>query len=114
MSFGGIRALDGCSFDVDEGSVTGLIGPNGSGKTTAFNVITGYEQADSGRVVMRGRAITRPDPCRMYRLGLARTFQQSRDLARADRPRERRRGSQPALVSAVRSAGTGRGSRPSA
>src|ERR1700730_1197422 len=79
-SFGGIRALDGCSFDVEEGSVTGLIGPNGSGKTTAFNVITGYEHADSGRVVMRGRAISRPDPCRMYRLGLARTFQQSRIL----------------------------------
>ena len=79
-SFGGIRALDGCSFDVEEGSVTGLIGPNGSGKTTAFNVITGYEQADSGRVTMRGRAIARPDPCRMYRLGLARTFQESRVL----------------------------------
>jgi ABC-type branched-subunit amino acid transport system ATPase component len=79
-SFGGIRALSGCSFDVEEGSLTGLIGPNGSGKTTAFNVITGYEHADSGRVVMRGRAITRPDPCRMYRLGLARTFQQSRIL----------------------------------
>lgn len=79
-SFGGIKALDGCSFDVEEGSVTGLIGPNGSGKTTAFNVITGYEHADSGRVVMRGRPITRPDPCRMYRLGLARTFQQSRIL----------------------------------
>jgi neutral amino acid transport system ATP-binding protein len=79
-SFGGIRALDSCSFDVEEGSVTGLIGPNGSGKTTAFNVITGYEHADSGRVAMRGRAIARPDPCRMYRLGLARTFQQSRIL----------------------------------
>src|ERR1700722_1746910 len=79
-SFGGIRALNGCSFDVEDGSVTGLIGPNGSGKTTVFNVITGYEHADSGRVVMGGRAITRPDPCRMYRLGLARTFQQSRIL----------------------------------
>ena len=79
-SFGGIRALDSCSFDVEEGSVTGLIGPNGSGKTTAFNVITGYEQADRGQVVLHGRPITRPDPCRMYRRGLARTFQQSRIL----------------------------------
>jgi ABC-type branched-subunit amino acid transport system ATPase component len=79
-SFGGIRALDGCSFDVEEGSVTGLIGPNGSGKTTTFDVITGYQQADSGHITLRGRAIRRPDPCRMYRLGLARTFQQSRIL----------------------------------
>jgi ABC-type branched-subunit amino acid transport system ATPase component len=79
-SFGGIRALDACSFDVEEGSVTGLIGPNGSGKTTAFNVVTGYEHADCGRVTIRGRTIARPDPCRMYRLGLARTFQQSRIL----------------------------------
>ncbi|HEY6426968.1 MAG TPA: ABC transporter ATP-binding protein [Acidimicrobiales bacterium] len=79
-SFGGISALDGCSFDIEEGSVTGLIGPNGSGKTTTFNVITGYERADSGLLSLRGRAIARPDPCRMYRLGLARTFQQSRVL----------------------------------
>jgi neutral amino acid transport system ATP-binding protein len=79
-SFGGIRALDCCSFDIEEGSVTGLIGPNGSGKTTSFNVITGYERVDSGQISMRGGAIARPDPCRMYRLGLARTFQQSRVL----------------------------------
>ena len=47
-SFGGLQALSGCSFTVERGSVTGLIGPNGSGKTTMFNVITGYERADSG------------------------------------------------------------------
>jgi ABC-type branched-subunit amino acid transport system ATPase component len=79
-SFGGIKALDGCSFDVEEGSVTALIGPNGSGKTTAFNSITGYERADRGRILLRGQAIRRPDPCRMYRLGVARTFQQARIL----------------------------------
>ncbi len=77
-SFGGIRALDECSFDVAEGSVAGLIGPNGSGKTTAFNVITGYQPADSGRLTFRGRSVRRPDPCRLQRLGLARTFQQAR------------------------------------
>jgi neutral amino acid transport system ATP-binding protein len=77
-SFGGIRALDDCSFEIAEGSVGALIGPNGSGKTTAFNVITGYQPADAGRLTFRGRAVRRPDPCRLKRLGLARTFQQAR------------------------------------
>jgi neutral amino acid transport system ATP-binding protein len=77
-SFGGIRALDQCSFDIAEGSVSALIGPNGSGKTTAFNVITGYQPADAGRLTFRGRTVYRPDPCRLQRLGLARTFQQTR------------------------------------
>jgi ABC-type branched-subunit amino acid transport system ATPase component len=77
-SFGGIRALDECSFEIAEGSVGALIGPNGSGKTTAFNVITGYQLADAGRLVFRGRSVRHPDPCRLERLGLARTFQQAR------------------------------------
>jgi ABC-type branched-subunit amino acid transport system ATPase component len=77
-SFGGIRALDACSFEIAEGSVSALIGPNGSGKTTTFNVITGYQPADAGRLIFRGRAVRRPDPCRLQRLGLARTFQQAR------------------------------------
>src|SRR5258708_39207758 len=77
-SFGGIRALDGCGFEIAEGTVSALIGPNGSGKTTAFNVITGYQPADAGRLSFRGRAVRRPDPCRLQRLGLARTFQQPR------------------------------------
>jgi ABC-type branched-subunit amino acid transport system ATPase component len=77
-SFGGIRALDECGFEIAEGSVAALIGPNGSGKTTAFNVITGYQPADAGSVTFRGRAVRRPDPCRLQRLGLVRTFQQAR------------------------------------
>jgi ABC-type branched-subunit amino acid transport system ATPase component len=77
-SFGGVRALDECAFEVPEGSVTALIGPNGSGKTTAFNVITGYQPADAGSLAFRGRAVRHPDPCRLQRLGLARTFQQAR------------------------------------
>src|SRR3981081_3158621 len=77
-SFGGIRALDECSFEIPEGSVAALIGPNGSGKTTAFNVITGYQLADAGRLAFRRRSVRHPDPCRLQRLGLARTFQQAR------------------------------------
>jgi neutral amino acid transport system ATP-binding protein len=77
-SFGGVRALSECGFEVPEGSVTALIGPNGSGKTTAFNVITGYQPADAGSLTFQGRAVRRPDPCRLQRLGLARTFQQAR------------------------------------
>src|ERR1700692_3801004 len=77
-SFGGVRALNECGFEVPEGSVSALIGPNGSGKTTAFNVITGYQPAHAGSLTFRGRAVRRPDPCRLQRLGLARTFQQAR------------------------------------
>jgi len=78
QSFGGVRALDDCSFEVTQGSVSALIGPNGSGKTTAFNVITGYQPADAGSLTFRGRPVRRPDPYRLQRLGLARTFQQAR------------------------------------
>jgi neutral amino acid transport system ATP-binding protein len=77
-SFGGVQALDECGFEVPEGSVSALIGPNGSGKTTAFNVITGYQPADAGSLTFLGRAVRHPDPCRLQRLGLARTFQQAR------------------------------------
>jgi ABC-type branched-subunit amino acid transport system ATPase component len=76
--FGGIVAVDGCSFSVDTGTITGLIGPNGSGKTTVFNAITGYLRADTGTVRFDGQDVRRPDPARLYRRGLSRTFQQTR------------------------------------
>src|SRR6202011_5248646 len=76
--FGGVTAVDDCSFTVESGTVTGLIGPNGSGKTTVFNLITGYLAADSGRIAFDGRAFSRPDPAALYRRGLSRTFQQAR------------------------------------
>jgi ABC-type branched-subunit amino acid transport system ATPase component len=76
--FGGVAAVDGCSFDVSEGTITALIGPNGSGKTTAFNMITGYLPADAGEVAFAGQAVPRPHPTRLYRAGLTRTFQQAR------------------------------------
>jgi neutral amino acid transport system ATP-binding protein len=79
--FGGVTAVDTCSFAVPEGSVTALVGPNGSGKTTAFNLITGYARADEGVVHFAGRTMRRPDPVRLSRTGLTRTFQQARIFA---------------------------------
>src|SRR5207237_928539 len=79
--FGGVTAVDGCSFSVPDGSVTALVGPNGSGKTTAFNLITGYARADAGTVRFAGTAVRRPDPVRLARRGLTRTFQQARIFA---------------------------------
>jgi branched-chain amino acid transport system ATP-binding protein len=76
--FGGVRAVSGTTFSVAEGSITGLIGPNGSGKTTVFNMITGYLKADAGRVWFAGDEIRRPNPRTLYRRGLSRTFQQAR------------------------------------
>ncbi len=79
--FGGVTAVDGCSFGVPDGTVTALVGPNGSGKTTAFNLITGYARPDGGRVRFAGTAVRRPDPTRLARHGLTRTFQQARIFA---------------------------------
>jgi ABC-type branched-subunit amino acid transport system ATPase component len=81
-SFGGLQALSGCSFSVERGSVTGLIGPNGSGKTTMFNVLTGYERADAGVVRLDGRDITGLAAGRVGALGIGRTFQLSRVFGR--------------------------------
>ncbi len=73
-SYGGIRALDGCSMTFEDQAINGLIGPNGSGKTTLFNVITGYETADSGQVSLRGQDITHAKPDKVFEQGIGRTF----------------------------------------
>jgi len=73
--FGGVRAVDGCSFDVAEGSITGLIGPNGAGKTTLFNIMAGFIKPDGGRVTLAGEDITGLPPHRLFHKGLVRTFQ---------------------------------------
>ena len=80
--FGGILAVDGASFDVEEGSVTALIGPNGAGKTTLFNVVTGFYRADRGSIRFQGREIVRRPPYAIARLGMVRTFQITKALAR--------------------------------
>ena len=74
-SFGGIRAVDDVSFDIREGEILGVIGPNGCGKTTLFNCILGQYRPDSGSVELHGRDVSRWRPHRRARAGLARTFQ---------------------------------------
>jgi branched-chain amino acid transport system permease protein len=76
--FGGVRAVDGCSFSVPEGSITALIGPNGSGKTTAFNLIDGTMRPSAGEVWFDGRRVDGMRPWRRAHLGIGRTFQITR------------------------------------
>jgi branched-chain amino acid transport system ATP-binding protein len=74
-SFGGIKAVDDVSFDVRDGEILGVIGPNGCGKTTLFNCILGQYRPDGGRVELAGQDVSRWPPHRRANAGLARTFQ---------------------------------------
>lgn len=74
-SFGGVRAVESCSFRIRRGSITGLIGPNGAGKTTLFNILAGFVKPDSGRVVLGGEDVTGLAPHHLFRRGIVRTFQ---------------------------------------
>lgn len=76
--FGGLVALDKLDLRAGEGEIVGLIGPNGSGKTTAFNVLTGIYEASEGRASFLGRDITNLPAQAVYDAGIARTFQRSR------------------------------------
>lgn len=76
--FGGIVALNNMSLDVEENSISALIGPNGCGKTTLFNVVSGVEAADEGKIVFDGQDITHLAPHKINRLGLSRTYQDTR------------------------------------
>jgi branched-chain amino acid transport system ATP-binding protein len=74
-TFGGIVAVDGVSFDVNQGEILGIIGPNGSGKSTLFNCILGQVRPSAGDVHLDGRPVTGLRPCDLNRLGVSRTFQ---------------------------------------
>ncbi|MGV6875811.1 ABC transporter ATP-binding protein [Pseudochelatococcus sp. B33] len=78
VQFGGLRALDKLSVNVDEGMIIGLIGPNGSGKTTFFNALTGLCRTAGGNMFLDGNDITGLPPRQIYGRGVTRTFQRSR------------------------------------
>jgi ABC-type branched-subunit amino acid transport system ATPase component len=80
--FDSLRAVDHCSFEVTRGLIFGLIGPNGSGKTTVFNLITGFLQPTAGRIYFLGRDITGLRPHQIGQLGIVRTFQLVRAFRR--------------------------------
>ena len=77
-SYGGISALAGCSFALDEPGIYGLIGPNGAGKTTLFDIVAGVTEADGGEVQIEGRRVTGLAPHRLASLGVTRSFQECR------------------------------------
>ena len=74
-NFGGVQAIDDLNFEIVEGELLGLIGPNGSGKTTAVNLISGFVKPTEGNISYRGKDITGWPPYKIVRLGIARTFQ---------------------------------------
>ncbi len=79
--FGGIIAISSLDIRLDSGRITGLVGPNGAGKTTAFNVLTGFLQADAGEIRYKGKLLSRLRPHELVRAGIARSFQDLRLFA---------------------------------
>ena len=80
--FGGVAAADDVSFAVEEGEILGLIGPNGSGKTTVLNMLSGFLQPDAGEVLFAGENVTRLTTVELARRGLLRMFQMTRVFGR--------------------------------
>ncbi len=80
--FGGLAANSDVSFSMEEGTILGLIGPNGAGKTTLFNCITGYYPPSKGEIWFDGRKMNGLQPDRVCKLGMARTWQKVRPLAK--------------------------------
>jgi len=81
-AFGGIQAVDGCSFTIRKGGITGLIGPNGAGKSTLFSIIAGFQQPNAGAISLEGRNIVGVPPHRLFHEGLVRTFQIPHEFTR--------------------------------
>ncbi|MBC3191568.1 ABC transporter ATP-binding protein [Pseudonocardia sp. C8] len=80
-TFGGLTAVDVTHLEFQRGAITGLIGPNGAGKTTLFNLLTGFDRADTGTWVYEGAPLQKLPPHRVARLGVVRTFQLTKALA---------------------------------
>ncbi|MFI0451017.1 ABC transporter ATP-binding protein [Actinomadura sp. 6N118] len=81
LSFGGVRAIDGLSFEVGAGEIVSVIGPNGAGKTSAFNCVTGFYKPTGGSVLLDGTPVTGRRPASIAALGVSRTFQNPRLFA---------------------------------
>ena len=75
ISFGGLQAVNDCSFEINNGEIFSLIGPNGAGKTTIFNIINALYKPDSGRVLLEGKDLVSLKPYQIAKRGIARTFQ---------------------------------------
>src|ERR1700733_2266418 len=75
VRFGGVTALDGVSFEIEQGQIVGIIGPNGAGKTTLFNCISRLYPVHGGDILFEGRSLLSQPPHRIAALGIARTFQ---------------------------------------
>ena len=73
--FGGVKAVDGCSFSVEKGELVGLIGPNGAGKSTVFDLITGFYAPDAGEIILNGENVVGLLPNEICSKGISRTFQ---------------------------------------
>lgn len=80
--FGGVMAVDGASFTVEEQTIRGLIGANGAGKTTLFNLITGYYKPDSGSIFFKNERVDQLPTFKKARIGMVRTFQLTKALSR--------------------------------
>ena len=78
LAFGGVRAVDGLSFSIDEGEIVSVIGPNGAGKTSAFNCVSGFYEPSGGGISLAGEDVTGLRPAAIAARGLARTFQNLR------------------------------------
>lgn len=81
-SFGGLKVLNSVSFNVARGNIKALMGPNGAGKTTLFDIISGLEKPDYGKIRFKGREISILPPERIARLGISRTFQNNQVFGR--------------------------------
>jgi branched-chain amino acid transport system ATP-binding protein len=75
ISFGGLQAVNDCSFEIQNGEIFALIGPNGAGKTTIFNIINALYKPDSGRILLEGKNLVSLKPHQIAKRGIARTFQ---------------------------------------